>query len=54
MTSVDVLFHLRKEEFIKRGEETESTSIAGDDPGSDSMGGLCRHILRQRRFAFSP
>jgi DNA polymerase alpha subunit B len=47
VSSVDVLFHLRKEEFLKRGEEVESIP---DDNGADSMGNLCRHLLQQRRL----
>ncbi|KAI0632173.1 DNA polymerase alpha, subunit B [Trametes polyzona] len=38
-TSVDVLFHLRKEEFFKRATEAP-----------DAMVNLCRHILQQRSF----
>ncbi|KAF9013340.1 DNA polymerase alpha/epsilon subunit B-domain-containing protein [Cyathus striatus] len=45
-TSVDVLFHLRKEEFIKRGIEVEPSN---DETGSDVMAGLSRHLLQQRR-----
>jgi DNA polymerase alpha subunit B len=51
VTSVDVLFHLKREEFVKRGEEADSISpTSAEDTGSDVMGNLCRHLLQQRRF----
>ncbi|KAF9269284.1 DNA polymerase alpha, subunit B [Marasmius fiardii PR-910] len=50
-TSVDVLFHLRKEEVTKRGEEVDSIPPQfPEDTGSDSMGNSCRHLLQQRSF----
>ncbi|KAK1234537.1 DNA-directed DNA polymerase alpha subunit pol12 [Marasmius sp. AFHP31] len=50
-TSVDTLFHLRKEEVTKRGEEVESIPPqTPEDTGADSMGNLCRHLLQQRSF----
>ncbi|EEB98977.1 hypothetical protein MPER_01418, partial [Moniliophthora perniciosa FA553] len=49
-TSVDVLFHLRKEEVLKRGENVDPvTPVIPEDTGSDPMGNLCRHLLQQRR-----
>ncbi|KAI0372220.1 DNA polymerase alpha, subunit B [Pilatotrama ljubarskyi] len=51
-SSVDVLFHLRKEEFFKRAEvdplPASSSSSGSDAP--DAMANLCRHILQQRSF----
>jgi DNA polymerase alpha subunit B len=49
ITSVDILFHLRKDELLQRGEEIDP--ISDGDTGSDSMGNLCRHLLQQRRSA---
>ncbi|KAK7056975.1 DNA-directed DNA polymerase alpha subunit pol12 [Paramarasmius palmivorus] len=50
-TSVDVLFHLRKEEIVKRGEEVDSVApVIAEDTGSDSMANLCRNLLQQRSF----
>ncbi|KIY46029.1 DNA polymerase alpha, subunit B [Fistulina hepatica ATCC 64428] len=46
VTSVDVLFHLKKEEYIKHGTQVEPGM--GDEP--DPMGNLCRHLLYQRSF----
>ncbi|KAK0201753.1 DNA polymerase alpha subunit B [Desarmillaria ectypa] len=51
VTSVDVLFHLRKEELLKRGEEIDSTVPSSpEDTGTDSMANTCRHVLQQRSF----
>ncbi|KAH9936258.1 DNA polymerase alpha/epsilon subunit B-domain-containing protein [Fomitopsis serialis] len=51
VTSVDVLFHLRKEEFFKRAQEVEPVPLAdGDATGSDTMINTCRHLLQQRSF----
>lgn len=53
VTSVDVLFHLRKDEFVKRGVEVDSIPPSSpDDAGTDSMTNLCRHLLQQRRFVY--
>ncbi|OJT11537.1 DNA polymerase alpha subunit B [Trametes pubescens] len=51
-SSVDVLFHLRKEEFFKRAAEVEpqSQSPTASPEGPDAMANLCRHILQQRSF----
>ena len=46
VSSVDVISHLKKEEFYKHGQEVDSLV---DDFGSDAMGAACRHVLRQRR-----
>ncbi|KAF9485899.1 DNA polymerase alpha, subunit B [Pholiota conissans] len=49
-TSVDSLFHLRKEEYFKRGVEVESLTATTDDLPNDAMANLCRHLLLQRSF----
>lgn len=52
--SVDVLFHLRREEFIRTGREVDFVlPVYEDDVGSDAMAGLCRHLLQQRRCGTS-
>ncbi|KAJ3517623.1 hypothetical protein NMY22_g13921 [Coprinellus aureogranulatus] len=50
VTSVDVLFHLRKEEFVKRGVEVNPVPAQYGDVPSDTMTNLCRHMLNQRSF----
>ena len=47
VTSLDVLFHLRKEEFFQSGEEIEPINISSD--GSNHLANLCQHLLQQRR-----
>jgi len=47
VSSVDVLFHLRKEEFFKQAEEIDSVSSSSDG-SNDSMTTMCRHLLQQR------
>lgn len=49
-SSVDVLFHLRKEEFFKRAAEVDPQTPASSPEGADAMANLCRHILQQRSF----
>ncbi|KAK2459673.1 hypothetical protein APHAL10511_008318 [Amanita phalloides] len=50
-TSVDVLFHLKREEFIKRGEEMDPIPpTSASDTGTEVMANLCRHLLQQRSF----
>jgi DNA polymerase alpha subunit B len=51
VTSIDVLFHLRKEEFVKRGVEVNPIPAQPGDTPSDTMTNLCRHMLDQRRSA---
>ncbi|KAF7768093.1 hypothetical protein Agabi119p4_7336 [Agaricus bisporus var. burnettii] len=49
--SVDVLFHLRKEEFLKLGREVDPVlPVHEDDVGTDVMANTCRHLLQQRSF----
>ena len=51
-SSVDVLFHLRKEEMFKRATEVEPLTAPPDPDGqapSDAMANLCRHVLQQRK-----
>ncbi|SCV70905.1 BQ2448_3667 [Microbotryum intermedium] len=56
ITSVDVLFALRNQEFFKKcGEVKEETEGMGmdveEDPAAkDVMARTCRHLLRQRSF----
>ncbi|KAI0349482.1 DNA polymerase alpha, subunit B [Trametes cingulata] len=49
-SSVDVLFHLRKEEFFKRAEEVDPLPSAAGSDAPDAMASLCRHVLQQRSF----
>ncbi|KAJ7855906.1 DNA polymerase alpha/epsilon subunit B-domain-containing protein [Mycena olivaceomarginata] len=50
-TSADVLFHIKKGEFVKRGEEVDPTPpMSPEDTGGDAMANLCRHLLQQRSF----
>ncbi|KAJ6512102.1 DNA polymerase alpha/epsilon subunit B-domain-containing protein [Mycena vitilis] len=49
-TSADVLFHIRKGEYIKRGEDVDPTPATAADTGSDAMANVCRHLLQQRSF----
>lgn len=48
LCSVDVLFHLRKEEYFRKAQEAE---VDPKNPGGmkDSMAELCRHVLGQKR-----
>ena len=55
-SSLDVLFHLRKEEMFKRATDVEPLNMPPDPEGqgpADAMANLCRHILQQRRYAHS-
>ena len=47
MTSVDVLFHLRREELLTKAEEAEPS---GEPEVKDGMASLVRHVLGQRTF----
>ncbi|KAK6997525.1 DNA polymerase alpha subunit B [Favolaschia claudopus] len=50
-TSADVLFHIRKGEFSKRGEDLDATApVSAEDTVTDPMTNLCRHLLQQRSF----
>ena len=49
MSTVDVLFHLRKEEYFRRAEEADP--VGNSAPvAKDAMAELCRHVLGQRRW----
>ncbi|KAH9854731.1 DNA polymerase alpha subunit B [Lenzites betulinus] len=50
VSSLDVLFHLRKEEFFKRASEVDPIRSSPPPDAPDAMGNLCRHILQQRSF----
>lgn len=47
LSTVDVLFHLRREEYFRRAEEAEPS-----DPKAqrDGMAELCRHVLGQKSY----
>ncbi|KAG5338866.1 hypothetical protein C0989_005806 [Termitomyces sp. Mn162] len=51
VTSVDVVYHLKKEELSIKGTEVDPIpSASPDDTGTDVMANTCRHILQQRSF----
>ncbi|KNZ81283.1 DNA polymerase alpha subunit B [Termitomyces sp. J132] len=51
VTSVDVVYHLKKEELSIKGAEVDPIpSASPDDTGTDVMANTCRHILQQRSF----
>ncbi|KAF8500906.1 DNA polymerase alpha subunit B [Russula emetica] len=50
VTSMDVLFHLRREQLVLRAEEVESLGVDGQPPATDMMASLARYILQQRSF----
>ena len=55
-SSVDVLFHLRKEELFKRASDIEPLEGSVDPEGqnpNDPMACLCRHILQQRKWVIA-
>ncbi|KAF8837908.1 DNA polymerase alpha, subunit B [Paxillus ammoniavirescens] len=49
VTSVDILFHLRKEEFFRRAPEIDPL-IPVSEPATDAMSSLVRSIIHQRNF----
>jgi DNA polymerase alpha subunit B len=49
-TSVDTLFHLKKEEFIRRADEIDAVPVLEGSSATDVMSNLCRHVLYQRRL----
>lgn len=48
VTSVDTLFHLRKEEFFRRTPDVDPLTLASE-PATDAMSNLVRNIFQQRR-----
>ncbi|KAF7291714.1 DNA polymerase alpha subunit B [Mycena chlorophos] len=48
VTSADVLFHMKRGEFIKRGAEVDPVEVSPEDACSDPVVGLCKHVLQQR------
>ncbi|KAF8158218.1 DNA polymerase alpha/epsilon subunit B-domain-containing protein [Crassisporium funariophilum] len=50
ISSVDTLFHLRKELYFKRGVDVEPLPLGPDDLPNDAMANLSRHLLQQRSF----
>ncbi|KAF9219255.1 DNA polymerase alpha subunit B [Gyrodon lividus] len=49
VTSVDTLFHLRKEEFFRRAPEIDPL-IPVTEPATDAMSSLARNIIQHRSF----
>ncbi|KAG6903250.1 hypothetical protein C0995_000145 [Termitomyces sp. Mi166 len=51
VTSVDVVYHLKKEELSIKGTEADPIPTASpDDTGTDVMANTCRQLLQQRSF----
>nr|GAT50626.1 predicted protein [Mycena chlorophos] len=48
VTSADILFHMKRGEFIKRGAEVDPVDVSPEDACSDPVVGLCKHVLQQR------
>ncbi|KAG6868628.1 hypothetical protein C0993_000218 [Termitomyces sp. T159_Od127] len=50
VTSVDVVYHLKKEELSIKGTEVDPIPpVSPDDTRTDVMANTCRHLLHQRR-----
>ncbi|KAI5120230.1 hypothetical protein M0805_000044 [Coniferiporia weirii] len=50
-TSVDVLLHLRNQEYMQRGHETDPVPLTSSETqATDLFTNTCRHILLQRSF----
>lgn len=47
VSTMDTLFHLKKEEFLKQGQRADAE--AGSEEPLDPMAELCRYVLQQRR-----
>ena len=50
VSSVDSLFHVKKEEYTKSGIEVEPSSVPEESSTTDVMSNLCRQLLLQRRL----
>nr|XP_019049362.1 hypothetical protein I302_03148 [Kwoniella bestiolae CBS 10118]OCF28292.1 hypothetical protein I302_03148 [Kwoniella bestiolae CBS 10118] len=50
LSSVDILFHLRREELYQRAEEAEPDPEMKGTEVKDAMANLLRHVLGQRSF----
>jgi len=50
ISSVDILFHLRREELVQRAEKSEPDPVLKGQEVNDPMAGLVRHVLGQRSF----
>ncbi|KAG6896268.1 hypothetical protein C0992_009391, partial [Termitomyces sp. T32_za158] len=48
VTSVDVVYHLKKEELSVKGTEVDPIPPASTDDAPDVMANTCRHLLHQR------
>ena len=52
-TSVDVLLHMRNNEFTQRGVATEPLPLVHPEAGApDLWTNMCKHLLVQRRYLF--
>ena len=51
VSTVDTLFHLKKEELSKQGQQADAET--GSEEPLDPMAELCRYILQQRRWIFT-
>ncbi|EJD04429.1 DNA polymerase alpha, subunit B [Fomitiporia mediterranea MF3/22] len=50
-TSVDVLFHLRNQEYAQRGTPVDPVPpVSPESSGADPLTNACRHLLSQRSF----
>ncbi|KAH8120686.1 DNA polymerase alpha, subunit B [Phellopilus nigrolimitatus] len=50
-TSVDVLLHLRSQEYMQRGQEVDPVPpVSPESSGTDPFTNTCRHLLQQRSF----
>lgn len=52
VSSVDSLFHVKKEEYTKSGIEVEPATVPAESSSTDVMSNLCRQLLLQRRLVF--
>ncbi|VDB84637.1 unnamed protein product [Peniophora sp. CBMAI 1063] len=49
-SSVDSLFHVKKEEYTKSGIEIQPSQVPAESSATDVMSNLCRQLLAQRSF----
>ena len=50
VSSVDALFHVKKEEYTKSGIEIEPSAVPAESSATDVMSNICRQLLAQRRL----
>lgn len=48
---MDTLFHLKKEEILRQGQQADAEAERGEP--LDPMAELCQYMLRQRRWVFT-